>query len=105
MPNLRGGRIWVDAESDLLYTGFAGLPSSYGDSQLIEQGLWSLKPSEDGTTGTWTNLNNTADEYFTSQPRLVTGSVASGNGAGFFMGGKLMRQPEHSLWTAERSFH
>lgn len=93
VPNLRGGGIWVDTASGLLYTGFAGLPSLYGDPQQIAQGLWSFEPGQDGTMGMWTNLNDTADEYFITQPRHCSGLVASGNGAGFFLGGKLMCRP------------
>lgn len=88
VTDLDGAGIWIDASSDLLYTGFAGVPSTFGDAPNISQGLWSFEPSETGTTGTWTNLNDTIDEYFTTQPRHFAGPVASGNGAGYFLGGK-----------------
>lgn len=104
-PNLRGGGLWVDAASGVLYTGFVGLPSSFGDPQLIEQGLWSFEPSGDGATGTWTNLNDTADDYFTTERRHVEGSVASGGGAGFFLGGKLILQAADGRWRSRRSCH
>ncbi|KAJ0114157.1 hypothetical protein J7T55_007991 [Diaporthe amygdali] len=90
VPDLNYAGIWVNKVSNLLYTGFAGLPSDFGDAPKISQGLWSFEPSEDGTTGTWTNLNDTTDEYFMTQPRHFAGPVTSGNGAGFFLGGKML---------------
>lgn len=93
VPNLNDAGIWVNKMSNLLYTGFVGLPSDFGDAPKISQGLWSFEPSEDGTTGTWTNLNDTTDEYFITQPRHFAGPVASGSGAGFFLGGKLRGHP------------
>ncbi|KAL1849917.1 hypothetical protein Daus18300_013112 [Diaporthe australafricana] len=90
VPDLDGAGIWVDTSSNLLYTGFAGVPSIFGDAPNISQGLWSFEPSESGTTGTWKNLNDTTDEYFTTQPRHFAGPVASGNGAGYFLGGNIL---------------
>lgn len=88
VPDLNRAGIWVDQTSGLLYTGFAGLTSDFGDAPIVAQGLWSFEPSADGATGTWTNLNDTTDEYFTTQPRHFAGPVASGNGTGYFLGGK-----------------
>ncbi|KAG6356407.1 hypothetical protein INS49_015795 [Diaporthe citri] len=90
VPDLNRAGIWVDQASGLLYTGFAGLSSDFGDQPTVSQGLWSFKPSDDGATGTWTNLNDTTDEYFTAQPRHFAGPVASGNGAGYFLGGQIL---------------
>lgn len=88
VPDLNRAGIWVDQTSGLLYTGFAGSTSDFGDAPTVAQGLWSFEPSADGATGAWTNLNDTADEYFTTQPRHYSGPVASGNGTGYFLGGK-----------------
>lgn len=92
-PDLNRAGIWVDQTSGLLYTGFAGLSSDFGDAPDVPQGLRSFEPSDDGATGTWTNLNGTTDEYFTAQPRHFAGPVASGNGTGFFLGGRMIRNP------------
>lgn len=84
--NLAGGGLWVDETDGVLYTGFAGTKSNFGDNADQPQGLWSFKP--DGTGGgTWQNLNNTADKTFTEQPRPYKGKTASGNGFGYFLGG------------------
>lgn len=69
-----------------MYTGFAGRYPPVGDEAWQDSGLWSFKPGKDGT-GTWTNLNDTADAYFTTGSRPFLGSVASGNGTGWFLGG------------------
>lgn len=90
VPDLNRAGIWVDQTSGLLYTGFAGSTSDFGDAPTVAQGLWSFEPSADGATGAWTNLNDTADEYFTTQPRHYSGPVASGNGTGYFLGGQIL---------------
>ncbi|POS75478.1 hypothetical protein DHEL01_v206132 [Diaporthe helianthi] len=90
VPDLNKAGIWVDQTSGLLYTGFAGLTSDFGDAPTVAQGLWSFEPSADGATGSWTNLNDTTDEYFTTQPRHFSGPVASGNGTGYFLGGQIL---------------
>lgn len=69
-----------------MYTGFAGRYPPVGDEAWQDSGLWSFKPGKAGT-GTWTNLNDTADAYFTTGSRPFLGSVASGNGTGWFLGG------------------
>lgn len=93
VPDLNRAGIWVDQSAGVLYTGFAGLASDFGDEPEVPQGLWSFQPSDDGATGTWTNLNDTTDEYFTTQPRHYSGPVASGNGTGYFLGGKSIHCP------------
>lgn len=86
VPSLNNGGIWVDSKNKLLYTGFAGINSIFGTNTFYPQGLWSFSP--DGTGGgTWQNLNGTADDTFVSQPRPFDGSVASGEGSGYFLGG------------------
>lgn len=84
--NLDGGGLWVDDTEGVLYTGFTGVKSNFGDKASQPQGLWSFKP--DGTgAGTWENLNSTADKTFTEEPRPFKGKTASGNGFGYFLGG------------------
>jgi hypothetical protein len=78
--------IWVDDDQKLLYTGFAGRKSTFGDAASQVTGLWSFKPDGEGA-GTWTNLNNTADSAFKTEPRPFSALVASGGGAGYMLGG------------------
>ncbi|KAK1778172.1 hypothetical protein QBC45DRAFT_414666 [Copromyces sp. CBS 386.78] len=84
--NLAGAGIWVDETEGVLYTGFAGVKSKFGDNANQPQGLWSFKPDGKGG-GTWQNLNSTADKTFTEKPRPFKGKTASGNGVGYFLGG------------------
>ncbi|KAF3771239.1 hypothetical protein M406DRAFT_237595, partial [Cryphonectria parasitica EP155] len=87
VPNLVYGGSWVN--DGLMYTGFAGRYPPVGDEAWQDSGLWSFEPSGDGSTGTWTNLNDTAASYFTTGSRAYLGSVASGNGTGYFLGGNM----------------
>ncbi|EGZ76209.1 hypothetical protein NEUTE2DRAFT_53916 [Neurospora tetrasperma FGSC 2509] len=84
--NLKGGGIWVDETQGVLYTGFAGIKSDFGNNANQPQGLWSFKPDGKGG-GTWQNLNSTADKMFTEKLRPFQGKIASGNGVGYFLGG------------------
>ncbi|KAL2021478.1 hypothetical protein VTK56DRAFT_7111 [Thermocarpiscus australiensis] len=85
-PNVTHGGIWVDRKTGVFYTGFAGTHPDFGDAATSPQGLWAFTPDGSGA-GSWANLNQSADSYFTSQPRPFRGQVASGRGFGFYLGG------------------
>lgn len=87
VPNLVQGGLWVDDDAGTLYTGFAGTSSGLGDGAEQPQGLWSFKPGSNDTDGTWTNLNDTADTFFSTGKRPFGAPVASGNGTAFLLGG------------------
>lgn len=87
VPNLVQGGLWVDEDAETLYTGFAGTSSGFGDAAEQPQGLWSFKPGSDDTDGTWTNLNDTTDDFFATGKRPFGAPVASGNGSAFLLGG------------------
>ena len=72
----------------MFYTGFAGCPSTFGDAAYYPVGLWSFAADGKGS-GTWTNLNKTADKAFTTQRRPFAGLSASGNGKGYYLGGLM----------------
>ncbi|KAK0668863.1 hypothetical protein QBC41DRAFT_117590 [Cercophora samala] len=86
VPNLRDGGIWVDEKNGVLYTGFAGTESFFGDGALYPQGLWSFVPNGSGG-GDWRSLNDTADPSFVDLPRPYKGQTSSGDGQGYFLGG------------------
>ncbi|KAK4219644.1 hypothetical protein QBC37DRAFT_394525 [Rhypophila decipiens] len=86
VPSLINGGIWTDLRNKLLYTGFAGVDSFFGKANAAPQGLWSFLPDGNGG-GSWENLNNTADGIFVSRPRPFDGSVSSGGGSGYLLGG------------------
>jgi hypothetical protein len=46
VPDLDDGGIWVDQTNNLLYTGFAGRQSTFGDNSYQEYGLWSVSEDE-----------------------------------------------------------
>jgi len=98
--SLTGGGIWKDEKNGILYTGFAGYRSDFGDKGYVPQGLWSYTSDGSGS-GTWENLNGTADSDFTNLPRPNNGQVASGDGYGFFLGGES--GPCAQLWRAQRN--
>ena len=80
VPNLvQSEGIWVDEDAGVLYTGFAGRHSTFGDDASQPRGWWSFKPDNSGS-GTWTNLNST-------EVRPYSPLVASGGGAGYMLGG------------------
>ena len=87
VPNLVQGGVWVDEDSGTLYTGFAGFSSGFGDGAEQPQGLWSFDPGSDDSDGTWTNLNDTTDSFFTTDKRPFGAPVASGNGTAYLLGG------------------
>lgn len=85
-PDLVDGGIWVDHNAGVLYTGFAGRQSTYGDDAEQPNGLWSFKPDGSGS-GTWTNLNSSTDQGFQTDVRPFSPLVAAGGGAGYMLGG------------------
>ncbi|KAK0635505.1 hypothetical protein B0T17DRAFT_46228 [Bombardia bombarda] len=85
-PSLESGGIWVDDKGGVLYTGFAGSSSVFGDGASYPQGLWSITPDGKGG-GSWQNLNGSTDSDFTDQPRASKVSVASSAGSGFSLSG------------------
>lgn len=84
-PNLVEGGLWVDEANKLLYSGFGGRKSNFGNNAKQEYGLWSFAPDGQGG-GKWTNLNSTAPTGF-QNIRPNCGLVASGNGRGYLLGG------------------
>lgn len=75
----------MDEINHLLFTGFAGRQSTFGDGAYQDFGLWSFAPDGQGG-GSWKNLNDTADPNFT-EARPFLALTASGNGKGYLMGG------------------
>ncbi|KAL2136779.1 hypothetical protein VTI74DRAFT_1431 [Chaetomium olivicolor] len=86
VPSPRYGGLWVDRKGGVLYAGFAGTKSFFADQQLPQQALWSFTPVDSGE-GVWKRLNQSADAWFSTQPRSFGGQVASGDGYGFLLGG------------------
>ncbi|KIW08569.1 uncharacterized protein PV09_00534 [Verruconis gallopava] len=86
VPDLDSGGIWVDKVNKVLYTGFAGRSSTFGNAAYQDRGLWSFSPDGQGG-GSWKNLNSTAPAGFKTEVRPYSALVASGDGKGFMLGG------------------
>ncbi|KAJ4420459.1 hypothetical protein N0V82_004336 [Gnomoniopsis sp. IMI 355080] len=86
VPDLVRGGLWADSTNNLLYNGFAGdISSQIGDEEAQAYGLWSYEPLNEA----WTNLNASASATFQTEPRPFSGSVATGNGTGYYLGGYI----------------
>ena len=98
VPDLAQGGLWVDENAGLLYTGFAGRQSTFGDDAFQPGGLWSFKPDGNGD-GTWTNLNST-DQGFLTAVRPYGALIASGGGVGYMLGGLVMNSSSGQSWNS-----
>ena len=87
VPLLSYGNLWYDQSKDLLYTGFTGRVSSFGNAPSpYSLSLWSFKP--DGTgSGTWNEEINPGDDAWGSLTRPYRGSQAFGGDSAFVLGG------------------
>lgn len=92
VPNLTSGGMWIDEENGVLYTGFAGRDPLLGDEAFQPGGLWQYDPA----TG-WSNLNDTVDAFSVNYTRPDDTLVASGNGKGYSLGGKLLGKRKRNL--------
>lgn len=55
-PNLNGPSLWYHESEDLIYSGFAGWNSSFGDGpNLPPLSLWTFKPDDTGS-GAWNQI-------------------------------------------------
>lgn len=93
VPSLRNGGIWIDEVKGILYTGFCGTESKFGDKAVYPQGLWSFTPNG-SRGGPWRNLNKTADLGFVSLPRPYKGQTASVHSFGFYLEGSFVSSGE-----------
>jgi hypothetical protein len=101
-PDLVQGGIWVDQVAGLLYTGFAGRQSTYGNDAEQPNGLWSFKPDGSGS-GTWTNLNSSTSTAFQTEVRPYSPLMASGGRVGYMLGGFAVNSsssdPRVNAWS------
>lgn len=83
--SLVSGGLWVNDKT--LYTGFAGRKSRYDKSNgTPNRRLWSFKPDGRGA-GSWTAISDSDDASWSNLVRPFSPLVASGNGAGYMLGG------------------
>lgn len=79
--------LWYHEEEDLLYSGFAGRVSSFGDAPSPAPfSLWSFKP--DGTgSGSWTEVIDSGSAVWDSITRPSQSMMAFGSGSAYSLGG------------------
>ena len=86
VPNLNTGSLWYHKQEDLLYAGFAGVPSLFNSAPDPPQSLWSFKPDGSGS-GTWNEVLNPSASAWTGFTRPVFGLQAYGSDSGWCLGG------------------
>ena len=68
-PNLNNPSLWYHESEDLIYTGFAGWNSSFGDEpNLPPLSLWTFKPDDTGS-GTWNEIIPTGSSVWSGLTR------------------------------------
>lgn len=86
-PNLNSPSLWYSEQEGLLYSGFVGIASNFGDVPGYPKlSLWTFKP--DGTgSGTWNEVINNASSVFSGLTRPVDPMQAYGAGKALALGG------------------
>lgn len=79
--------LWYHEQEDLLYSGFAGRVSGFGDAPLPSPfSLWSFKP--DGTgSGSWTEVIDSGSAVWDSITRPCQPMMAFGPDSAYMLGG------------------
>ncbi|MCJ1466753.1 hypothetical protein MMC07_005373 [Pseudocyphellaria aurata] len=86
-PNLVHPSLWYDEHEDLLYSGFAGKVSEFGDRPSPPPlSLWSFKP--DGTgSGSWNEEIDSGSPVWDTLTRPCQPMMAFGSGSAYVLGG------------------
>ncbi|MCJ1464264.1 hypothetical protein MMC07_002877 [Pseudocyphellaria aurata] len=86
-PNLVKPSLWYDEHEDLLYSGFAGRVSEFGN-QLSPPpfSLWSFKP-DGGGSGSWKEEIDSGSPVWDSLTRPCHPMMAFGSGSAYALGG------------------
>ncbi len=87
VPNLNNPSFWYHEEEDLIYSGFSGWNSVYGDRpRLPPLSLWTFKP--DGTgTGVWNEVMDSSSPAWGSLTRPSLPLTAYGSNTALVLGG------------------
>lgn len=87
VPNLMYPSLWYDKQADLLYSGFTGRASSFGDAPKPPPfSLWSFKP--DGTgSGSWNEVIDSGSPVWDSVTRPCEPMMAFGSDSAYVLGG------------------
>ena len=87
VPNLNNPSLWYDDTVDIIYTGFSGWNSSYGDNpELPSLSLWAFHP--DGTgDGEWNEVINSNSTIWGSLTRTSMPLMAYSSDTALILGG------------------
>ena len=86
-PNLNSPSLWYHESEDLIYSGFAGWNSSFGDDpNLPPLSLWTFKP--DGTgSGAWNEIIPAKSSVWSQLTRPGQPLMAFGHTSAWILGG------------------
>ncbi|KAL2037130.1 hypothetical protein N7G274_010126 [Stereocaulon virgatum] len=87
VPSLNTPSLWYYPRDGVIYSGFAGTNSSFGDApQLPPQSMWSFKPHGSGA-GNWNEVLSSTATVWSSIVRLFDGLQAWGSDHAWYLGG------------------
>ncbi|MCJ1471176.1 hypothetical protein MMC07_009824 [Pseudocyphellaria aurata] len=87
VPDLMYPSLWYDEHEDLLYSGFAGRSSTFGDNPSpFPSSLWSFKPDGAGS-GSWDKVIDSNSPVWDSLTRPCQPMMAFGSGSAYSLGG------------------
>lgn len=79
--------LWYDEDEDLLYSGFAGRVSGFGNGPSPPPfSLWSFKPDGSGS-GSWNQVLDSGSPVWDSITRPCQSMMAFGSGSAYVLGG------------------
>ena len=87
VPSLNSPSLWYHEQEGILYTGFAGYTSFFGNSpSLPPQSVWSFKP--DGTgSGSWNEVITSDASALSGITQPCQGLTAYGPNSAWYLGG------------------
>ena len=102
VPRLNRPSLWYNEQEGVLYTGFAGVTSFFGNSPpLPPQSLWSFEP--DGTgSGSWKEVINPDTSALSGITQPVGGLTAYGPDSAWYLGGRPAQ--DGNDWTSDQQW-
>lgn len=102
VPSLNRPSLWYNEQEGVLYTGFAGDTSSFGNSpSLPPQSVWSFKPDGAGS-GSWNEVISSDASALSGITQPCAGLTAYGPDSAWYLGGFLAEDGDeynpHTQW-------
>ena len=86
-PNLSGSSLWYHESENLIYSGFTGWNSSFGnDPDLPPLSLWTFQPDGSGS-GAWSEIITAESSIWSQLTRPVEPLMAFGSNSAWILGG------------------